>query len=118
MLGDFFSDHSADDFLDINSGLTTCPHHPSTTQNCDLINDTLYFVQTMRYIKNGDAAISHTSQQFVQGVDFVLTQRCRWFIQDDHLRVNSNCLCNFDELLFADGELSGYRFGGYVYIHS
>ena len=62
------------------------------------------FIQAMADIEDQLALSLERPQQGLELVDLRAIQRCRWLIEDEHLRIGAHTFCDFHQLLFANRE--------------
>ena len=85
---------------DQRSHISAVPHH------CHPVRDHLDLVHAVRNIDNAKLLLAQITDDLEQLVDFGFRQRCRGFIEDNHLRLVGNRLCDLAHLLLAYRQVS------------
>ena len=103
-VGQFAADHLGDDLLFGHVGDVPLTDIMTITHDGDFVGNDLDLVHLMADVDQSDALLFQLVHDAEQGLDFVRSQRGSRLIQDQHLAVCGNSLCNFHHLHLCDAQ--------------
>ena len=103
-VGQFATDHLGDDLLFGHVGDIPLTDIMTITHDGDFVGNDLDLVHLMADVDQSDALLFQLVHDAEQGLDFVRSQRGSRLVQDQHLAVCGNSLCNFHHLHLGNAQ--------------
>ena len=110
-VGQLTTDHLGDDLLFGHIGDVPLADIMAVTHDGDFVGNDLDLVHLMADVDQSDALLLQLVHDAEQGLDFVRSQRGSRLVQDQHLAVCGNSLCNFHHLHLCDAQAAQLRVG-------